>query len=232
MAIALKVLGRGFGVKTIYAIFIASLFFEILPGMIPEAFIQEIAVANGKLLCAIFGGACAGLGIGITFSQGGSTGGTDIIALMINKYRNISPGRVILLIDIFIIASSLLLKQEGLSIGQRLATVLYGYILIGVCSYTVDLVISGTKQSLQVFIFSKEYEGIADKITQEIGRGVTVINGQGWFTKQDGKILLTIVRKTELSIIYKMVKECDKSAFLSVGSVMGVYGEGFEQIKK
>ena len=243
LLIALKVLGKGFGMKTVYAIIIASVFYEILPAVIPDVFIQEIAISNGKLLCAIFGGVCAGLGIGISFSQGGSTGGTDIVALMIVKYRNISAGRVILLLDIFIIASSLLLPPNEIldangavvgveTWGQRFATILYGYILIGACSYSVDMFISGTKQSSQIFIFSKKYAELADAITTGTGRGVTLIDGEGWYTKQKSKIVMVVVRKDDLSTLYRIVREIDNDAFLSVGNVSGVYGRGFDQIKK
>ena len=243
LLIALKVLGKGFGMKTVYAIIIASVFYEILPAVIPDVFIQEIAISNGKLLCAIFGGVCAGLGIGVSFSQGGSTGGTDIVALMIVKYRNISAGRVILLLDIFIIASSLLLPPNEIldangavvgveTWGQRFATILYGYILIGACSYSVDMFISGTKQSSQIFIFSKKYAELADAITTGTGRGVTLIDGEGWYTKQKSKIVMVVVRKDDLSTLYRIVREIDNDAFLSVGNVSGVYGRGFDQIKK
>lgn len=243
LLIALKVLGKAFGMKTVYAIIIASVFYEVVPPFIPDVFIQEIAISNGKLLCAIFGGVCAGLGIGISFSQGGSTGGTDIVALMIVKYKNISAGRVILLLDIFIIASSLLLPPKEVldasgavvgieSWGERFATILYGYILIGACSYSVDMFISGTKQSSQIFIFSKKYAELADAITSQTGRGVTLIEGQGWYTKQQSKIVMVIMRKDDMSLLYRMVREIDKDAFLSVGSVSGVYGKGFDEIKK
>ena len=243
LLVALKVLGKGFGMKTVYAIIIASVFYEVVPPLIPEVFIQEIAISNGKLLCAIFGGVCAGLGIGISFSQGGSTGGTDIIALMIVKYKNISAGRVILLLDIFIIASSLLLPPNQIldangavvgveTWGERFATILYGYILIGACSYSVDMFISGSKQSSQIFIFSKKYAELADAITTGTGRGVTLIDGEGWYTKQKSKIVMVVMRKDDLSVLYRLVREIDKDAFLSVGNVSGVYGKGFDQIKK
>ena len=243
LLIALKVLGKGFGVKTVYAIVVTSIFLEIVPMFLSETFIQEFAISNGKLLCAIFGGVTSGLGIGLCFSQGGSTGGTDIVALMITKYRNISAGRIILIIDIFIIASSLLLPAKEIfdaagnvigveSAGMRLATVLYGYILITACSYTIDLFVSGTKQSLQVFIFSKKYGEIADAVISDLGRGVTLIDAQGWYTKQESKIVMVVVRKTDINMIYKIVKSVDRDAFMSVGSVTGVYGNGFDQIKK
>ncbi len=243
LLIALKVLGKGFGMKTVYAIIVTSIFYEVVPPLIPDIFIEEIAISNGKLLSAIFGGVCAGLGIGISFSQGGSTGGTDIVALMIVKYRNVSAGRVILLLDIFIIASSLLLPPNEItdatgavvgveSWGERFATILYGYIVIGACSYSVDMFISGTKQSLQIFIFSKKYAELADAITSQTGRGVTLIEGQGWYTKQQSKIVMVVMRKDDMSMLYRMIREIDRDAFLSVASVSGVYGKGFDQIKK
>jgi len=230
VAIALKVLGKQFGAKTVYAVLIVSVFFDILPGNIPQELIQDIAIGNGKLLSAIIGGVCSGVGIAITFTQGGSSGGTDIIALMIAKYRNISPGKLILYCDIIIIASSMLIPGNS-TLGEKLAIVIYGYILITVSSYTIDLVLSGARQSLQIFIFSKQYEEIADKITS-MGRGVTVVDAMGWFTKEKGKVLMVIVRRTESNYVFRIVREVDKNAFLSVGNVMGVYGQGFEQIKK
>ncbi|MDP3437523.1 MAG: YitT family protein, partial [Bacteroidales bacterium] len=147
-----------------------------------------------------------------------------------NKYRNISPGRLILMMDIIIIASSLLIPTDG-SLGGRVAVVIYGYVLIGVSSYTIDLVLSGARQSIQIFIFSKKHEEIADRITA-IGRGVTVINAMGWYTKQEGKVLMVIVRRTESNYVYKVVREIDRNAFLSVGNVMGVYGQGFDEMKR
>lgn len=231
LLIALKVLGKGFGFKTVFAIVVASVFFKILPELIPETFIQEIAISNGKLMSAIIGGAISGVGIALTFSQGGSTGGTDIVALMITKYRNVSPGKIILYIDIFIIASSILLPND-LNMGAKFANVVYGYIITGLCASTLDLLLSGMKQSIQMFIFSKNYASIADRITNELRRGVTILDGQGWFSKQNGKVLLVIAKKTDMNYIYKIVKDEDKDAFMSEGSVRGVYGQGFDQIKK
>ena len=149
----------------------------------------------------------------------------------INKYYNISPGRLLLLIDIFIVASSLLVPTDQ-GIGARMATLVYGYILIFVCGSALDMFISGTKQSVQLIIFSKKYEEIADRITGELHRGVTVLDGTGWFTKKEGKILLVITRKTETSFIMRIIREVDKDAFLSMGAVSGVYGQGFDQIRK
>ncbi|MHC1780472.1 MAG: YitT family protein [Bacteroidales bacterium] len=230
LVIGIRILGKTFGVKTVYAVVLVTIFLKFIPGIIPQELIDDIAIGNGKLLSAIIGGACAGAGIAITFTQGGSSGGTDIIALIINKYRNISPGRLILLMDIIIVASSLLIPTDG-SLGSRVAIVIYGYVLISVVSYTIDLVLSGARQSIQIFIFSKNHEAIADKITS-MGRGVTVINAMGWFTKQEGKVLMVIVRRTEINYVFKVVRETDRNAFLSVGNVMGVYGQGFDEMKR
>ncbi|MCK9625187.1 MAG: YitT family protein [Bacteroidales bacterium] len=228
---SLKVLGKGFGVKTVFAIIVTSILFKIVPTSIPESFINEIAIQNGKLLCSIFGGALSGLGVALTFTQGGSSGGTDIIALMINKYRTISPGKILVFLDMFIIASSLIIPSEG-NWGHKLATMIYGYIMAGVFSFTMDVFLNGNRQSVQILIFSKKYNQIADRITKEARRGATVINAQGWYTKEEGKVVMVIVRKNESNLIFRIVKEVDNTAFLSVGNVMGVYGKGFEQIKK
>ena len=230
LLVALKVLGRGFGVKTVYAIVMVALCFRFLPRLIPEDLIVELAVANGKLLAALIGGVMGGVGIGITFAQGGSTGGTDIVALIINKYRNISPGRLILAFDVVIISCSYFTSEET-NAGLKLATVLYGFILIGVTGYIIDLMIAGTKQSLQLMIFTKHYEQIANRLTNEMGRGVTLIPGQGWFTKTESKVILVIVRRSEVSTAYRIIKEEDRDAFLSVANVTGVYGKGFDRIK-
>lgn len=232
LAIGLKVLGKAFGFKTVYAIFIASLFYEILPRIdVINEFALEFSRESLPLICAMFGGLCAGGGIGISFTQGGSTGGTDIIALIVNKYRNISPGKIILLLDIIIIGSSFFINHD-MSVSQRLLIVLYGYVLTFVVSNVADAILAGNKSSMQLFIFSKEYEKIADSVVAQIGRGVTIIDGIGWYTKTEGKVAMVIVRKTELSRTLAVIKRIDPKAFISVGDVMGVYGQGFDQIKK
>jgi len=178
----------------------------------------------------------AGVGIGMTISQGGSTGGTDIIALIVNKYRNVSPGRMILSMDVVIILSSLLVPSytpagELVPFTEKIITVVYGLILITVCSTVLDLYLSGSRQSVQVLILSHKYEEIADAITRDLHRGVTALNGKGWYSKADTQVLMVLTRKTDLKILLKMIKEIDADAFLSVSSVTGVYGKGFETIK-
>ena len=231
LLIALKILGPAFGVKTVYAMVVTTLLLRFLPLVIPEEFIRIIALDNGKLLSVMIGGTLSALGISLTFSQGGSSGGTDIIALMITKYRAISPGKILLILDVFIIGSSLIVPTEG-SWGVRVANLMYGYVMAGVFSVALDLFVSGSKQSVQIFIFSKNYKKIADRITSDVHRGVTALDGKGWYTKTESTVLLVIARKPELKVLLNLIKEEDPQAFISVGSVSGVYGSGFDVIKK
>lgn len=230
LLIGLKVLGKGFGAKTVFAIVLTSVFLKFFPLFIPQSFIDEFASTNGKLLCAIIGGAMSGAGIGMTFTQGGSSGGTDIIALIITKRHNVTPGKVLIAIDSLIILSSIIIPGET-DWGVKIAVIIYGFILEAISATSIDLVLSGSKQSVQVFIFSKKYAEIADRINAEVERGVTVLNGTGWYSKTEGNILMVIARKHEYSRILKIAKEEDDKAFISIGSVNGVYGEGFEMIK-
>ena len=250
---AVVIIGMGFGAKTIYAIILASLGLRFLPGLIPTEIIQSLALQNGKLMSVLCGGLMSGIGIGMSISNGGSTGGTDIIALIYTKYRNVSPGKVILYIDFIIILSTLLIpsfvpdldpetgKQLLGSDGQPLShmmpfaekvtTVIYGLILVTVCGKVIDSYLSGSQQSVQLFILSKKYAAIADSITHDLHRGVTVLDGKGWYTQESTEILMVITRKTDLNLLLRYIKAIDPDAFLSVSSVNGVYGRGFDTIK-
>ncbi len=225
LLIALKILGKGFGIKTIYAIAVSSFFFWLFGQLITEPVVKE------KFMAAIIGGAMGGIGVGITFSQGGSTGGTDVIALMINKYKNFSPGMLILYMDILIISSSFLVWSE-LSMTERFERIVYGYVVMGVTAYAIDLFISGVKQSLQLFIFSDNHDAIAERIANEMDRGITIMNGKGWHSRANQTVLIVMIRKAESSHVYKIIKEEDPTAFMSVNSVMGVYGKGFDTMIK
>lgn len=234
---ALIILGRSFGGKTIYAIVIASVGLNAMQQIIPDTICQTLAVDNGKLMSTIMGALMAGTGIGLAMSVGGSTGGTDIIALIINKYRSVSPGRSILMMDVVIILSSLLVPSytasgELVSFADKITTVVYGLILVTVNSTVVDYVLAGSKQSVQLFILSSKYAEIADTITNDLHRGVTVLDGKGWYTKNSTEVLMVLTRKTDLNMLLRIVKSIDPNAFLSVSSVTGVYGKGFDVIKK
>ena len=233
---ALFTLGRNFGGKTVYAIIIASIGLNVFQDIIPAEICKTLAIDNGKLMSTIMGAIMVGVGIGMSMSQGGSTGGTDIIALIVNKYRNVSPGRMILAMDVVIILSSMLVPSfmpDGtrMPFAEKFTTVVYGLILITVCSTVLDLYLSGSRQSVQLFILSKKYVEIADAITNDIHRGVTVLDGKGWFTKQSVQVLMVITRRSDVNLLLRYVKSIDPEAFLSVSSVTGVYGKGFDTIK-
>ena len=236
LVIGTKILGTGFGGKTIYAIIMTAVMLAILPKVIPTDFIHEFALSNGKLLCTFLGGIIAGLGIGLSISQGGSTGGTDIVALLWCKFYPSSPGRVILIVDIVIILSSLLFPSytetgERLPFAEKLAVVVYGLIQVTVSGYAIDMYLSGSKQSVQAFIFTKKVKEMADAIAFDMKRGVTVIPAKGWYSKEEREVLMVVTRKTDLNLLLRYVKTIDPDAFLSVSSVMGVYGKGFDVIK-
>lgn len=235
LIIGTKILGTGFGGKTIYAIFMTSFLLGLMPKIVPVEFVHELT-SNGKLICTVLGGVMAGFGIGLSMSQGGSTGGTDIIALVWCKFYAASPGRVILIIDIGIILSSLLFPSytdagELLPFTEKLAIVVYGLAQVTVCGYSIDLYLSGTKQSVQVFIFTKKVAEMADAIAFDMKRGVTVIPAKGWYSKEEKEVVMVVTRKADLNLLLKYVKTIDPEAFLSVSSVMGVYGQGFDTIK-
>ena len=236
LVIGTKILGTGFGGKTIYAIVMTSVMLSIMPKIIPADFIHEFALSNGKLICTFLGGIIAGFGIGLSISQGGSTGGTDIVALVWCRFYPASPGRVILIIDVAIILSSLLFPSyteagDLLPFTDKLAVVVYGLIQVTVSGYAIDLYLSGSKQSVQAFIFTKKVNEMADAIAFDMKRGVTVLPAKGWYSKEDKQVLMVVTRKTDLNLLLRYVKSIDPDAFLSVSSVMGVYGQGFDTIK-
>lgn len=233
---ALFTLGKGFGTKTVYAIFIVSIGLNVFQDIIPYEIIDSLAIKNGKLMSTIMGGILSGIGIGVSMSQGGSTGGTDIVALIVNKYRNVSPGKVILILDFFIISSSMLVPSytsagELVPLTDKITVAVYALILVVITSTVVDLYLSGSKQSVQLFILSKKYEELADGIIKDLDHGVTVLDGKGWYTKEKAQVLMVIVRKTDLNIVLRYIKSIDPDVFMSVSSVTGVYGKGFETIR-
>lgn len=218
LLIAIKILGASFGLKTIYAISILSFclwFFQII--------ITEPLVSD-RFMCAIIGGILAGAGAGVILSEGGSTGGTDIIAMMINKYKNYSPGKILLSIDLVIISSSYFVFH---SIEQ----VVYGLVAMGVSAYCVDLVIQGNNQSVQILVFTKKHEILRKEIIEVHDQGLTILNAEGAYSHQNVKVLMMITRKKDSQCILKSIRQLDPDAFVSMGTVMGVYGLGFDNIK-
>lgn len=215
------ILGKGFGAKTIYSIFLATLFFQILPDLIPW-----VTDVPDKFLNAVIGGTLSGVAVAIIFGQGGSMGGTDIVALVIAKYRETSPGRVFLYCDMIIIGSVLFIP------GKSFQDMIYGYIQMVMFSFTVDIILTGNKQSIQMLVFSTKYGEIADMLTLDFHRGVTVVNGTGWYTKNESNVLIVIARKSQLNELTRAIKDIDEHAFISISQTMSVYGKGFDEVKK
>jgi uncharacterized membrane-anchored protein YitT (DUF2179 family) len=221
LGLGFYILGKSFGIKTVYGVIFSFVMLAILPE--PE-FITHSFHDGDKLICAIIGGILGGFGIAITFQNGGSAGGTDIIAMIVNKYKNMSPGKVYLYTDLLIIGSSFFINWD-------IRTIVYGYVTMGVFSYSVDLLLSGSKQSVQITIISSKYQEIADRINEEAHRGVTAMKSIGWYSKTDSMVLIVMTRKRDMKHIHRIVNRIDRDAFLSESSVMGVYGRGFDTMK-
>ncbi len=216
------ILGPKFGIKTIYAILVNTLFISLMDKYIPAG-ILGLDADSDKLLMVILGGAIAAVGIATCFRQGGSSGGTDIIAMIVNKYRNISLGKVILICDLVIVTSSVLVFGE-------VKPAIYGFVTMGVVSYTIDMIMSGSKQSFQLFVFSPKYQEIGKRVIEEAHRGVTYLDAVGGYTEQPQKVVLIICRKTEITKVYHIIRDVDPQAFISSANVSGVYGQGFETL--
>ncbi|MDD3287133.1 MAG: YitT family protein, partial [Bacteroidales bacterium] len=221
LLIGIKTLGSKFGINTIFGIVVASLSFILWQQVIHIERIID-ATQFEPFMCAIIGAGISGVGIGTTFNYGGNSGGTDIIALIITKYKNISAGTVILYIDIFIIASAFILPEMSIT------NVVYGYTVMFVFTYVLDLTIEGNKQSYQIMVFSSKADEIADAIGSGVKRGVTIIDAHGWYTKKEQKIVLVIARKQDKVEIMRIIKLLDPAAFISVDKVQGVFGKNFD----
>ena len=221
LLIAGFIVGWNFGIKTIFSVAVLSVAMNFWQTVLPGGDFLHLE----RLLAVILGGILAGLGIALCFSQGGSTGGTDIVAMIINRYRTISYGKILIYSDFVIIGSSML-------VGYQIDTVIYGYVMTAVVGYTVDMIMAGNQQSSQVFIFTHDYEKMAGAIIESAHRGVTLLDSVGGYSHEKSKVVLVVCRKRETSTILKLAQSVDPEAFISVGSVMGVYGKGFNALNK
>ena len=243
------IVGWKFGIKTLYCILMMSVMFNVVESCLePDLMVNMLkGVDAWRILLVVLGATSCGVGIAVAFMQGGSTGGTDIVAMIINRFRTVSYGKVLLMTDCGILISSVFLTTvvniansadvielttiHPLS-SLAFARMIYGFIMIAVIGYTVDFVQSGNQQSNQIMIFCKDYEAMADMINTKAHRGATLIDAMGWYTKTPSKAVMVVCRKRDTSMILKLVREQDPKAFLTVGSVMGVYGQGFDALNK
>lgn len=227
LIIGYRILGGKFGLNTIIGMTTASLSLILFQQVLEVNNMEYFKFENMELFTrAVLGGALSGIGIGICFVNGGNSGGSDIIALIETKYRNVSPGSVILVVDAIVIAGTLLVPN-----GLGVEGMVYCYIVLVTFTYTLDLVVEGRKQTYQITIMSQLNEQIADAIGNEVKRGVTLLNGWGWYTKKDQKVLLVIAQKKDKVEIMRLVKAIDPNAFISVAKTQGVYGKNFDTIK-
>lgn len=231
LAMAYKIVGKTFVLRTIFGATIIALgigvFEKIFMGighpLVPDT---VVSVALGAIMC--------GMGVGTAFIHNGSTGGTDIVAAMVSKRSNVSIGRTMIFVDMTIVSLSLLLPFSGTwdqRIEARIPMMVYGFMVTFIVSYCADMVINTNRQATQFFIFSPKWKEIADRVNQEAHRGVTVMNGLGWYSKQEQKVLMVWCRKIESVTIFRIIKSIDENAFITQGAVNGVYGKGFDTMK-
>lgn len=219
LSFAYRIVGKQFVLKTIFGATVISFAIGILTPLFHGPLVNGQPFMNviiGSLMC--------GIGLGIAFTHNGSTGGTDIVAAMVSKRSNVSIGRTMIYVDMCIISSSYLVLHQ-------IDTVVYGFVTLVIVSMMADMIINTNRQAVQFIIFSPLWEEIATAINNEANRGCTVLNGMGWYSKQDVKILLVMCRKIESVTIFRIIKSIDENAFITQANVNGVYGKGFDAMK-
>lgn len=225
LVIALWQLGWRFALKTSFAVFALAAYLQIGQDIMTQdgQLLQLMGPGQDAMAC-VLGAIFNGVGLGICFLAGGCTGGWDIVAALVNKFRNVSLGRVLLFLDFFVIASCWPLFHDW-------RMVVFGYVTLAVYTYVLDLVVNSSRQDVQFIIFTRKYKEISDRIITHTNHSVTVLNGEGYYSHTDVKVLITIVHKREQIEILRMVHEADPEAFLSQSRVEGVYGNGFKAIR-
>ncbi len=219
LGFAWRIVGKHFVFKTIFGATVISLALSFIPELFPEP-----VVPGQPFMSVCIGAIIVGIALGLVFTHNGSTGGTDIVAAMVSKKTNVTVGRTMLYVDFCIISSSYL-------ISHNITTVLYGFVVLMIISVMVDSIINSNRQAVQFIIISEKWQRIATAVNHHARRGVTVMDGMGWYTKHNVKILLIVCRKMESVTIFRIVKSIDPGAFITQANVNGVYGQGFDQIK-
>ncbi len=223
--LAIKFLDLAFSIRTLYGTLVLTLWFAI----IPEAEVGTFLAVTDNFMACLIGGLLWGAGMGIVFINNGSSGGTDIIAKIINKYKNVTLGRSLLYCDVLIISLSFFLKD---TVDDGIKHFIYGLCTLTIATLSLDMVVNGVRQSVQFFIFSKKHAEIADAVASQVNRGVTILDGTGWYSKEQVKVVTVLARKNESVKIFGIVKNIDPNAFVSQSSAIGVYGQGFDSMVK
>lgn len=229
---ALKVLGWKFLTKTIYATFALTFFLELAQDIVrqPDGSFYRLLGDGNDFMSLIIGCMLTGTALAIVFMSNGSTGGSDIVAAVVNKFHNISLGKALIMVDLCIIGSCLFIDSFG-PIDLRCKKVVFGLCTMVVECLMLDYVMFWQRQSVQFLIFSKKYQEIAYAITQATDHTLTILDGHGWYTGRPTKVICLLAKKSESPHIFRIVKSIDPNAFVSQSSVIGVYGEGFDPIK-
>lgn len=215
---ALKIMGWKFIKLSIYGVVVTSVLLTLFQKLITEPMIDD------RFMCAVLGGTLGGFGLGLCFNNGGNTGGTDIISLIISKYRNVSTGRVSLYCNVIIVAAMYIIYRNP-------TDVVYAFVTMLLTSALIDHTLNGHRQSYQFIVMSEKYQEIADAFVNEIHKGVTTLDGKGWYSKQSINVLLVIVPRIDKARALQLIKRVDPNAFLSVSRVEGVFGKNFDTIK-
>ena len=233
LVVALTVLGFKFLFKTIYAIFLLYFLLIVAQDIIPKqpnGMPIKLLGEGQDFMSMIIGCVITGVALSTVFLHNGSTGGTDIIAASVNKYQNVSLGTVLIAVDFCIIGSCMFFPQFG-SYLERAHKVMFGLCVMTLENFSLDYIMNARRESVQFMIFSRKYQEIANAIGIETGHGVTILDGHGWYTGQEVKVLCILAKKRESTDIFRLIKLIDPNAFVSQSSVVGVYGEGFDEMK-
>lgn len=230
LLLAVRIMGRRYFIRTIIGAMVASALIAYFQGLILEIGPDgqeslKCILGDQTFMACVIGALLEGLGLALVFLSGGSTGGTDIIASCVNKYWDISLGRMLLFIDIVIVGCSYFITHD-------IQMIVVGYLTMLISMNLLDYVINGARQSVQFIIISRKDQEIATAVSEEIGRGVTVLYGEGWYSKDGLRVLLIMAKKYESRQIFQLIRMTDPTAFVSMSNVEGVFGEGFDKIKR
>ena len=232
LAVALKLLGWRFMLKTIFAIvclyFMLKFAQMVMTG--PDGKTIQILGPGQAFMSLIIGCCFTGTSLAVVFLNNGSTGGTDIVAACVNKYYNFSLGQVLIFVDLLIIGSCLFIPEFGDKI-DRVHKVVFGLCTMVIENFILDYIMNARRESVQFMIFSKKYQEIANAIGTQMNHGVTILDGHGWYTGQKMKVLCILAKKRESQYMFRLIKMIDPNAFVSQSAVIGVYGEGFDEMK-
>lgn len=220
LGIAIRVCGFKFCIRSIYGVFLLSLWYKVIP-------IAETPMITDPFMAVVLGGLFNGVALGVVFMNNGNTGGTDVIAMIVNRIWHVPVGRMMMFVDFVVIFMAYFLPEV-----RSVEKVLFGLCYTFVFSIAIDWVMSRVRQSVQFLIFSKHYRVIADRIMKDANRGVTILDGEGGYTGQPVKVLAVLARKNESAQIFRIVRAIDPDAFVSQSQVTGVFGQGFESIKE